>query len=62
MDINGKIIGVNKIAERFKLNPHTVRAWLKKGMPHERAGWFVVFSTAKVEKWLKENGKFISEG
>ena len=51
-----EILTTHELARLLKLNPETIRRWVKKGMPCIRAGNHYRFVLNDVLKWLeKEN-------
>ena len=50
-------ITIDAVAEMFNVNKHTVRNWIKKGMPHYKVGSVLRFDLAEVEQWVKNGGK-----
>lgn len=43
-----------EIARIYKVKVPTIRLWVRKGLPHLKAGRLVRFNSQRVQEWLEQ--------
>lgn len=51
-----------ELAQAFKVDPRTVRNWMKQGMPHMRNGAVLRYDPADVKEWLLTTNNYSKKG